>query len=131
MDIMARWEQFNVPWTRRDGQRLLATGDPQYAVREDLSGRLVGIRKDDMIVGRDERRVARKASQALALHMLVKREDVIGKGAKLKTRRARAVLSQCRVVDGKIVKPPPFVTYQTQAGLLYRRLEVGECHEDD
>ena len=135
MDVMARWEQSGTldPWTRQDGQRLLLVGDGRYAIREDLSGRLIGITTDDMIVGLDERRLARalsakakEFSQTLALHMLVDRKDVIGKGASIKARRTRKRRCQCCVVDGKIVKPPPFVTYKTGAGLLYRQREMDE-----
>ena len=137
MDIMAKWERSGCcsvdPWTRQDGQRLLLVGGGRYAVREDLSGRLIAITKNDMIVGRDERRVARllsakakEFSQTLALYMLVDRKDVIGKGASIKARRTRKRRCQCYVVDGKIVKPPPFVTYKTGAGLLYRQLEMDE-----
>jgi len=130
-DAMAKWAQFDdtIPWMRREGVRLMATSR-RYGVQDDYAGRLIPLKTEDIVIGRDDHRIAKivkVASDNLALHMRVQREDVIGRNAPLKGRLTRKRYCQCRLVGERIVKPAPFVTYLTPQGRIrYYRLEASE-----
>ena len=117
MDVMDRWAQFD-PWRRHEGVRLMSVGD-DYGLREDFVPPLIALTKEDLVLGRDERQVAKMTNEKLAMHMRVPREDVIGKRRTLIAHRVRQKDCQCRCADGRIEKPAPFVTYLTPTGKTY------------